>query len=295
MYSMRKITCSNEDNIAMTFGDEFTPWLLQFCEGIYSISNKVYSSENTMTDGSTFLGSTTVMRNIVLGLVSKDNHAINRNLLYQLFKPKSKGIFTYIEQEGDFQEIRTIDYFVESIEITGTGSSRRAEVSLLCLYPFFQDIRDHVVSMSGWESRFVFPHEFNEPEELGIRRVEKLKQIDNESSADNIGLTITIIAESAVTNPSMYHVECDEFIKIGTKQKPLILNRGDVLIITTHTNNKNVSLKRSGVTNMINEYLDEDSTFLQLQNGKNNLRYGADSGEDYMNVTVGFRYRYPGV
>lgn len=292
---MRKITCVNEDNIAMTFGDTFSPFLLQYCDGIYNVSNKVYSSENTMTDGSTYLGSTTKLRNIIIGLVSKENHAINRNLLYQLFKPKTAGVFTYVEEEGDFQEIRTIDYFVESIDVTGIDNCRRAEVSLLCPYPFFQDINDTIISMAGWESNFEFPHEFIEPEELGVRKVEKLKEIINESSADNIGITIKVLAESDIVNPSMYHVEQDEFIKVGTTLKPLNLKRGDILTITTHTNNKNVSLEREGVKQMINEYLDEDSSFIQLQNSKNNLRYAADSGEDYMNVTVSFRYRYLGV
>lgn len=45
----------------------------------------------------------------------------------------------------------------------------------------------------------------------------------------------------------------------------------------------------------INEYLDEDSDFIQLQHGTNTIRYTADAGEDYLNVTVSYRFRYLGV
>ena len=61
------------------------------------------------------------------------------------------------------------------------------------------------------------------------------------------------------------------------------------------TNNKAVYLVRDGVKQEINEYLDEDSDFIQLQHGTNTIRYTADAGEDYLNVTVSYRFRYLGV
>lgn len=60
-------------------------------------------------------------------------------------------------------------------------------------------------------------------------------------------------------------------------------------------NNKAVYLVRDGVKQEINEYLDEDSDFIQLQHGTNTIRYTADAGEDYLNVTVSYRFRYLGV
>ena len=56
-----------------------------------------------------------------------------------------------------------------------------------------------------------------------------------------------------------------------------------------------MSLVRDGVKQEINEYLDEDSDFIQLQHGTNTIRYTADAGEDYLNVTVSYRFRYLGV
>ena len=64
----RKIICTNEDGMEVVFSSTFSPFLLESCDGIYSVQNNVTSSENTMTDGSTYQGSVTQMRNIVLTL-----------------------------------------------------------------------------------------------------------------------------------------------------------------------------------------------------------------------------------
>ena len=45
----------------------------------------------------------------------------------------------------------------------------------------------------------------------------------------------------------------------------------------------------------INEYLDEESEFIQLVHGRNTFIYDADGGEDYLNVTITYRFRYLGV
>ena len=65
--------------------------------------------------------------------------------------------------------------------------------------------------------------------------------------------------------------------------------------ITTGTNEKNVYLIKDGVTTKINEYLDEESEFIQLVHGSNTFIYDAAQGVDYLNVTISYRFRYLGV
>ncbi|MDO4800604.1 MAG: phage tail family protein, partial [Prevotellaceae bacterium] len=230
--------------------------------------------------------------NIVLTLVDKYKHKDNRLQLYQLFKPKTKGTFTY-EEDGD---TRSIDYYVESIDITSTGTARTATVSLICPDPFFEAPNDITVTMAGWARDFEFIHEFfEEGEELGHRIEEKLKTIQNDTGAEGIGLTINIYASGAVSNPSITHIEAEEFIKIGTTAHPMDMVNGDVLQITTGTNNKHVYLIRGGEKTEINEYLDEKSEFIQLQSGKNTIGYNADAGENYMTVSLSYRHKFLGV
>lgn len=290
---MKRIICRNENDIEVEFNyNEDADFFLVSLEGVYSVSNNVVTSENTMTDGSTYQGSTTKQRNIVITAFIDGDYQKRRDLLYKCFKPKSTGSFTYIE--GD--EKRTIDYKVEEIDIAETGVIRNVVISLICPDPFFKDLNDIIVTMAGWKRSFSWPHEFKaEKEPFGERIAEIIKTVENDSAADNIGIEILMQASGAVTNPALYHVEQDEHIKVGTADHALQLAAGEAVKITTGTNNKNVYLISNGQETKINEYLDEDSEFIQLTSGSNTFKYDADAGINYLNVTISYRFRYLGV
>lgn len=290
---MKRIICRNENDIEVEFNyNEDADFFLVSLEGVYSVSNNVVTSENTMTDGSTYQGSTTKQRNIVITAFIDGDYQKRRDLLYKCFKPKSTGSFTYIE--GD--EKRTINYKVEEIDIAETGVIRNVVISLICPDPFFKDLNDIIVTMAGWKRSFSWPHEFKaEKEPFGERIAEIIKTVENDSAADNIGIEILMQASGAVTNPALYHVEQDEHIKVGTADHALQLAAGEAVKITTGTNNKNVYLISNGQETKINEYLDEDSEFIQLTSGSNTFKYDADAGINYLNVTISYRFRYLGV
>lgn len=293
MSADRKIICKNEDDVEVTFDyDDESAFFLESVDGVMSVTNKVTTSENTTVDGSTYQGSITQQRNIVITAHISKKHVYYRNLLYKCFKPKTNGQLTYSEED----ERRIIDYRVESIEIDEKGVVRNAVISLICPDPFFKDEEDTIVTMAGWEARFEFPHCFiAEKEPFGERVAEIIKEIDNDSAADNIGIEILIEAMGAVTNPAIYHTEQEEYIKIGTDNNPLSISRGQKIRITTGTNEKAVYLIDGEEETEINEYLDEGSDFIQLVHGKNTFTYAAAAGRDYMNVTITYRFRYLGV
>ena len=293
MSADRKIICKNEDDVEVTFDyDDESAFFLESVDGVMSVTNKVTTSENTTVDGSTYQGSVTQQRNIVITAHISKKHVYYRNLLYKCFKPKTNGKLTYSEED----ERRIIDYRVESIEIDEKGVVRNAVISLICPDPFFKDEEDTIVTMAGWEARFEFPHCFiAEKEPFGERVAEIIKEIDNDSAADNIGIEILIEAMGAVTNPAIYHTEQEEYIKIGTDNNPLSISRGQKIRITTGTNEKAVYLIDGEEETEINEYLDEGSDFIQLVHGKNTFTYAAAAGRDYMNVTITYRFRYLGV
>lgn len=290
---MKRIICKNENNVEVEFNQESNAdFFLLSLDGAYSISNNVSVTNNTMTDGSTYQGSTVEQRNLVITAFMDCDYQFKRNLLYKCFKPKSTGSFTYIEE----QEIRTIDYKVESVEIEDTGVVRNITISLLCPDPFFRDLEDIQVVMAGWKKTFEWPHEFvEEREAFGERIQEVIKNLENESAADHVGMEIRIGVDGEVVNPIIYHIEEREYIRIGTKDHPLHLNAGDVLRITTETNKKNVYLLRDGKETKVNEYMDEESEFIQLVHGSNTLKYDAESGIEYMNVLVAYKFCYLGV
>ena len=219
----KRIICRNEDGVQVEFNYSFEPFFLVSVDGIYTVSNNVVTSENTMVDGSTYQGSTTKQRNIVITAQMERDYQANRDLLYKCFKPKSTGLFTYMEGN----ETRVIDYKVEGIDIDEAGVVRNFSISLLCPDPFFRDLEDISVSMASWTGLFEWPHEFlEEKEPFAERTAEVLKEIENDSAADNIGITVTLEAEGPVINPAVYHAESGEFIKIGNEVRSFSINAG---------------------------------------------------------------------
>lgn len=299
----KKITCTNEDNLAVQFGYEFDPFFLVSIEGIYGISANVTTSENTTVDGATYQGSTAKQRNIVITIQMDRNYKENRDLLYRVFKLKRTGILEYRE-DGD---TKLIDYKVEDIEIGEKGVVREATISLICPDPFFRDPRDAEIVMASWVNDLEFLEEFPEEGiEFGHREAELVKEIINQTGADNIGIMVAIKADGPVINPAIHHSEAEEHIKLETT-----MNSGDIIVITTGQNKKktwklqNVNqseIEEKGYEKLIeergtniNEYISEGSEFIQLQHGKNTVTYKADSGTDYMSVSVFYRLLYLGV
>lgn len=295
---MRSITCINKTTgNSITFGeDRFAPFFLASTDGLYKSENNLYVSDNTMTDGGTYQGSVAKVRNIVLYVMDNpqsENFVYdqdNRDLLYSLFRKDEEGTLVYTENG----ESRKIDYYSEGVKRANKGS-RLFTISLICPNPMFKDKTDHTVSMANWVDGFEFIHEFvEEGEEFAYRSSVRLVNIVNDVAANNIGLKITITATGTVTNPSITHVETEKSINIGSNANPFTMVRGDALVITTGINNKHVRLTSGNVTTEVNEYLTEDSEFIQLMFGDNNIAYDADEGEEYMVVDIKYAYEYEG-
>lgn len=299
----RRIICTNENNIAVRFDYDFAPFFLVSVAGIYGISANVTTSENTTVDGSTYQGSTAKQRNIVITAQMDGNYKANRDFLYRVFKLKSTGKFTYME-DGDTKEI---DYKVEDIDIGETGVVRDIVISLICPDPFFKDLEDVEVVMASWVDDLEFPVCFpEEGMEFGHREADLVKEIENDTGADNIGIMAVIRADGAVKNPAIYHSEAGEYTKLEME-----LASGQIVIITTGQDKKKAWLledvsqsevsekgyealiSEKGVN--INEYLSEGSEFIQLQHGKNTITYTADKGINYMSVSIFYRLLYLGV
>ena len=295
---MRSITCINKTTgNSITFEeDKFAPFFLATADGIYQSQNNLFISDNTMTDGGTYQGSVAKVRNIVLYVMDNPQsenfvyNQDNRDLLYSLFKKDEEGTLIYTENE----QSRKIDYYSEGVKRANKGS-RLFTISLICPNPMFKDNIDHNVAMANWVDGFEFIHEFiEEGEEFAYRSPIQLINIVNDVAANNIGLTIKITAIGTVTNPSITHVETEKSLAVGSNAMPFEMVRGDVLIITTKINDKHVRLTRGGVTTEVNEYLTEDSEFIQLMYGNNSIAYTADEGEEYMVVDIKYAYEYEG-
>lgn len=283
----KKITCTNVTGVSVYFDYTYTPFFLVSCDGLYTVSNNVKRSDNTNTDGSTYQGSNTKERNIVIAAQMCENYQSNRDILYKCFRPKTRGTLVFEEEA----ERREIEYKVESIEVGEKGVIRDITISLLCCDPFFTDTEYTVELMASWQAGFEFMHEFKSTkEEIGHRVMELIKDIDNAGTTDTVGMVITLEALGSVSTPIIRNITTGEHITLNYDFKT-----GDVVQICTETNKKNVYLIRAGEKKSINGYIDEDSEFIQLQAGTNTLQYEAKSGKKNLDVTVEYKQKYLGV
>lgn len=297
MADTRVITCTNvKENISLTLRrTSASPWYLSSYSGLYDNDFDVSTSENSSVDGSTYQDSRIGQRNIVLTISNRDKHRDGRYLLQRIFAVRTLGTLQY--DDGD--EKRIISYYPEKIDFANKGVRSdssglvTATVSLICPDPYFYDLYDHSFMMAAFVPAFSFAHVFAAAkEEFGYRQKEKIKVINNELSVDGTGMTIRITCDGSVKNPSITRVEDHAHISIGTTAKPLSLVAGDVVTVTTENGNKKVMLIHDGVASSINQYLSEDSSFLQLRRGSNSLGYNADEGVDSMVLTISYRNRY---
>lgn len=291
----RKITCTNNEGAVTVFSDSsFEPFILAHVEGIYSHENNVTVVDNAMIDGGTYQGTVSAVRNIVITVLDRPENEFNqanRDILYTLFARGKKGTLIY-EEDGS---ARKIDYYPESI-IASNTETRPITISLICPDPYFYDVDVSEASMGEWIESFEFEHEFVAGgEELGYRSQVASQDIVNGSATDNIGMEIALTAENgAVTNPYITRIESQETIKIGSSANPFTMFTGDVVTITTGTGNKHVYYTHNGVMSEINGYMTEDSVFVQLMQGHNNITYGADSNAENLSVLIKYRFMYEG-
>lgn len=285
----RVITCENQFNIKGIFSEKSFPFLLSDADGLYQMAATVNMSSNTMNDGAFYHSSALKSRNIVLTLSDVGDHTEHRAFLNELFIPKSSGVLTL--DEGS--KHRKIEYYVEKVASDGIDAYRTYQVSLLCPDPYFYDLDDSVAMMAEFLPSFHFVHEFKaSKEEFGYRQKEKIMTIANYIGVGGAGMTIEISCTGAVTNPVITHIETDKSITIGTDSKPLSMEAGDKVTISTYDGNKHVYLTHDGTTTKINNYLSEDSVFLQLGHGKNSIGYSAKEGVDNMIVRTTYKLRY---
>lgn len=286
----RVITCVNRYNMKGIFSERaFGPFLLADADGLYEMVSTVNVMSNTMTDGASYQSAILPNRNIVLTLKDISDYTSHRTFLNELFVPKSMG--TLYLDDGD--EHRKIDYYVEKVASDGIDAYRTYQVSLLCPDPYFYDLDDSVAMMAEFLPSFHFAHEFNaSKEEFGYRQKEKIMTIANYIGVGGTGMTIEISCIAAVTNPVITHIETGKSITIGTDSKPLSMEAGDKVAISTYDGNKHVYLTHDGTTTKINNYLSEDSVFLQLGHGENSIGYSAKEGVDNMIVRITYKLRY---
>jgi len=291
-----KLIFTNSKGQSITFGGA-APYLLKKLEGTGAMDTDVQMHKTTFQDGQTWINTVLEPRTIAItiSIMTRTQEELfqRRRELSRVLNPKlGPGMLLY-EYYGGTKEIEVVveqpPVYPAGKDVKGYGY-QEAMISFVCPSPFWRDISSVKEEIAAWGGLLEFPLEIT-PEgiEMGYREMSLIANIFNPGDVP-CGMRIRFKARATVKNPSLFNVNTREELKINKT-----LDAGEVLTVTTHFANKRVEAEKQGVTESAFQWLDLDSTFLQLEPGDNLLRYNADEGIDNLEVDIYFTPLYVGV
>lgn len=248
------------------------------------------SFTDNIGDGSQFQHQRVAKRNVVIEMQINGDVESNRLELYN-YVQTGRYIKIYIET---YQRNVWIDGYVETCNVDNFQMRTTCQISVICGDPWWKDLEQTINSIDVANGMFYFPYYTVEPKPVSIYESVQLLNLINKGNAPS-GMTIEINAKGTVVNPIIYNRETREYIGLGNTNKTFVMNKGDKVIITTHTLNKKATLIRNAIEINIFNYIIEGSTFLEVGVGENVLTFTADEGKDYLSITFKHYSQYKGI
>lgn len=239
------------------------------------------------SDGAVFNSSRLGTRNIVLTIAPLNSIEKNRINLYQYFKSKQ---YIKLYLENNTRSV-WIEGYIENIEGDLYSQKQNIQISIICPDPYFKDATTGLYTFSNIINLFEFPFAIEETPGVPISELGEFVEIAiTNNSDDDTGVIITMLANAAVENPTIYNMTTNEHFTLDIE-----LEAGDVVTLDTRRGHKTVTLNRDSViTNIINNMV-QGSTWLNLVVGDNIFSYTCESGAEYLNISVELQPIYEGV
>lgn len=233
-------------------------------------------------------------RTIILDLRIKSGVNVEeaKREILSFIKLKQKGTLEWTQNNKTVR----ISGIVESVDMPRWNNSVTMQVSLHCEQPFWEDVEDVLREINSAISLHYFTNYEDDmlyfPAEgipFGEYDMSRTRTFVNAGDVD-VGMTIEIIAFATVTNPIMYDEYGNYFgCGYGTGDKRVVMNAGDVILITTHKGNKSIKLNGTSIIRKVKP----NSTWLQLQAGSNTFTINSDDQSvDNMTFNVTYKQRY---
>lgn len=286
---MYKLIVENEKGQQLRLTQNENNYVVGSIEGLGPPSASINFSEN-ISDGDEFVHERTGRRNLVIPIYIKGDAEANRINLYNYIK---NGKYIKIYFENGARNV-WIEGRVESITPDLFSMQETVQVSILCPYPWWQDVEEMINSINTVKNELYFPFYTVEPIPFSIYETIQILNLINKGDIAS-GMTIEIYARGTIVNPIIYNRETTEYIGLGSTERPFTMIAGDRVVITTHTNNKKVKLIRNADETNIFNYLIEGSKFLQVGAGDNVFTFSATDGDEYIDITFRHYSNYEGV
>lgn len=271
------------------------PYTVEQTKGFDRLQIRNVTSQGFDQDGASLLNSYVQPRDMeikgqLLAATTYEMQSL-RDRLINIFLPKVELTITHYFGGVN----RVITARVEQsprFSFTDVSKVQNYDIALTATEPFWRDEDETLVQIANVIGMFHFPLIIPEGKGVcfGVKSSALIAKILNKSSV-KAGMRIIFVANGAVSNPQLFNVNTREYFRLLCD-----MEAGEQ--ITVETEVKTVTRTRNGIRKDYIGRIDLQGggyTFLQLDPGENLLRYGADDGEDMLEVRIYFYNRYMGV
>ncbi len=272
------------DRICMT--DTANKYMASSVTGLSPPTGTINTAVYAGMDGSYLNNAFIEKRNIVITFEMRGMGIEQRR--HQLYKVVKSSKYVKVFYKTSGIDVYTEGY-VETCEVTNFGQLVSGQISIICpdIYWYSNEPVYAVYSQISGVFHFPFP-ESDKPFTLGTYGNTQDMVIEN--SGEKTGFIILIEALDDTSTPTIYNADTGEYFQIKGE-----LLKGDVIIISTKTGHKTVTLTRNGVDSNIINRLVTGSTWLQMYEGENTFHVTAGKNVKNLKVTIIHRNAYLGV
>ena len=266
---MYEVILENEQGNRLTFAQN-SPFTITDIQGLNPPEADIYTSQMALIDGAKFNNAKLQMRTINIAFAIEYQAAKNRVELYKVLRAKQPIRFYY---NGQYRHV-VIDGYIQSINIDYFEMKQIVTCAILCPEPYFGEAEAVVNDLLNIISAFHFPFASTAEPELVFGYISNDVGITIENDGDiECGMIITLNARNSCSNPKIFNYRTGEFFGITYS-----LQAADLVTIDTRQGHKSVKLQRSGSTINLFNYIEQDSTWLQLSPDGDTFVYEVGTG-----------------
>lgn len=246
-------------------------YMVSEIDGLYPPSGTISTSAYAGMDGSYLNNAFIEKRNLVITFQMRGCSIEEcRHELYRVVKP-SRYIKVYYKTSKI--DVYTEGY-VENCTVSNFSNQTSGQISIICPDPYWYSQSIKYAYFGRLMGAFTFPFPKSDAQfPLGVYNIySDITSIFN--NGDEIGFTIRIetdlspnAPEIAANGPTIQLLGTKQYFRIGSS-----ILKGDVIIITTKTGQKTMTLIRNGVETNIIANVVSGSSWLTLKPGENKLR-----------------------
>lgn len=268
MYSL-KIENTNGEIFELTH--DFSDYYVTKVEGLTPPATTINTAKAGIIDGTFFNSASVEERNIVISLTINGDIEANRQKLYRIF-PRKTACTVYFKNANRDVKIKG---YVETIECDPFVMREKAQISIICPRPYFEDLATIYAELAATLAMFEFPFAIEEDNPIPFSEATDypIAEIMNEGDAE-AGCIISIEVNDTIQGIKIINTSTQQFFYLDSA-----FVDHDKITISTISGQMGVTRERGGTKTNILNYVGANSAWLRLAPGVNYFTYTIDDGD----------------